>query len=456
MNDRKRPLSEFSQNYLRYEYDEARKSFHHNFNQDCHAIVIWENARHKESQILEDLRKRFDVRYMAEIHWSWEEIANNFQRLYGKLPNKNQDKDVFHGRAKKVGAGPFILIIVEDKNPIYFYEQTWSGKYELVNSNITAAKADYRAWTGGGYNVHSSNSLGEAIRDSTLLLGGDKIQTILSSSTNSNDIEVIYKDLEGYDGWHSSRHLFQTLNLTSNYVVLRSYENLLDNLVNSLEVDILSNARQELISTLNGMLLRHDKGKSKSRIRIKSHYIKFDIRHIGDGYMDEKWQKDILQRSQISEKIINIPRDDDYFFSLLYHAKIHKPAVKHEHLQRLKRLWEQIGRDRYQNIDEQNFLDDTSAAQILGGYLAAEGYDIPKPVDKKVQLNRKFIKQVKQVKPYARVFSASYSMRTKIKTYLKKAFKKCLKIIPPLYNFIQKITASIKQANKKNNTKLHG
>jgi len=66
--------------------------------------------------------------------------------------------------------------------------------------------------------------------------------------------------------------------------------------------------------------------------------VKFDVRYVGDGYNDPKWQSRMLKFRRRFHYFVNddtggrevsfhIPSDKDYYFSLLYHCLVQKEEV---------------------------------------------------------------------------------------------------------------------------------
>ena len=114
--------------------------------------------------ILNDLKKKFELLEVYEVNWSPEFFSDNMSRFYGV----NLPPGAF--KANQHDFGPFLLCIIEDKNPIYGNRETAKGETH-VNINTFDAKQTYRSWTGGGNNIHASNTEEETEHDLVLLLG---------------------------------------------------------------------------------------------------------------------------------------------------------------------------------------------------------------------------------------------------------------------------------------------
>jgi len=114
----------------------------------------------------------------------------------------------------------------------------------------------------------------------------------------------------------------------------------------------------------------------------------FDTRHVGDGYLDAEWQREILARREWRDGLVAVPRHDDHLFSLLYHAKVQKPAVKPVYVTRLAELALEVG---LPEETARTLTDDAVAASLLDGYLAGHDFTVPLPDDPAVHRNGAFL-----------------------------------------------------------------
>ena len=73
---------------------------------ELHLIVLWQNARYKQDEIIEDIKKNLDIIECIEITWTPKNVASNFTRFYGvKL-------DSGSGKEQECGTGSFILLFL--------------------------------------------------------------------------------------------------------------------------------------------------------------------------------------------------------------------------------------------------------------------------------------------------------------------------------------------------------
>lgn len=389
MESTNRPLQSqfFRPGNLRFEYDCNAGYFRHNYDRDLHMFVLWERAKPEWDTILRSISQRFSLIQVFSNRWSKEHVSNNFLRLYGSAPNNALSEALTKERRDAVGEGEFLLIVVEDSKPVYGFEQTFSGKVEMVNRNITAAKAEYRKIAGGGIRIHSSNSIAEFFRDCTLLLGIDLLQGVLESEPSS-DRTTLAQDLAGTDGWGSVAQLLAHLLPSTNYLVLRNFEDLPNiKLSPDTDLDVLVHDAEDFAAIANAQVSVERFGKFSCNAKIGDKYLRLDVRFVGDGYYDTRWQDAMLRGNLLHMNIAPIPSAEDHFFSLLYHVKLHKPAVSTHYADRLSRLAREIGLD---NFDPESAGDNARSAKLLAGYLCYRHYDRTTPKDPFLSVNLPF------------------------------------------------------------------
>ena len=118
---------------------------------EVHIFIIWSKACFLKEKIISDLQSQFQILDIFKVTWDKKYFSNNLTRFYGEyLPR-------FSGKERLCGKGPFVTVIVRDKQPIYEYRITNRGK-EQVNKNIFDLKCKYRHWTGGGHKIHGTNN----------------------------------------------------------------------------------------------------------------------------------------------------------------------------------------------------------------------------------------------------------------------------------------------------------
>lgn len=299
---------------------------------EIHLFIIWSKATYEKKNILSDISNKFSVVDIYNITWSEEMFPDNLSRFYGQNLPKNSHKE------KHCGNGTFTCIIVQDKNPIYDARQTSKG-VRVVNTNLFDAKKLYRSWTGGGHKIHATDNIRET-RLQLMLLVQKSYDSYMQSSSVSFVEKEYNSDLIGSAGWNSLIEVFETLNLTVNYVVLRNFESIEDEM-DSLhpDIDILTDDIESTISILNARKTSRKKYRVQYNVLIDNKYINFDLRFKGDNYYDINWQEDILS-TRIRENFYYRPSAVHYYYSLLYHALLHKAKFGPDYARRLLDLRE--------------------------------------------------------------------------------------------------------------------
>jgi hypothetical protein len=297
---------------------------------EIHLFILWSKANCERKNILSDIAGKFTVLDIYNISWSENKFSENLSRFYGQNLPKNSKKE------QHCGNETFTCVIVRDENPIYEPRQTSKG-IRVVNVNLFDSKKLYRSWTGGGHKIHATDDI-EETRVQLMLLLKKQYDNYLVT----NEIFVTKKecnqDLIGSNGWESLEEVFDILNKTINYVILRNFETIHDEM-DSLhpDIDILTDNQDNAISILNAQKTFSKKYRVQYKVLIDNKYINFDLRFTGDNYYDINWQKDILA-SRIKQDFYYRPTDINYFYSLLYHALLHKPKLGYDYERRLLEL----------------------------------------------------------------------------------------------------------------------
>lgn len=170
-----------------------------------HLFLLWSAARTEEATILADIEARFEVLDRVEITWSpGPRFAANLSRMYGSDLPPGSDKELH------CGTGPFLLVVVADRNARYRLRRTNRG-VKLLNSSVFDARRRYRSWTGGGHKVHASDSVAETRRNLALLLGEPLTQVRCRRSPHGTPFRRLDTDLAGAHGWASWEQLLFAL-----------------------------------------------------------------------------------------------------------------------------------------------------------------------------------------------------------------------------------------------------
>lgn len=376
------PLKIYKRSLL--EYTGCDNGFSHNYERDLQLFLIWENGRQKDAELIGIIQKKFKILYCAEIIWSNDMKVENINRLYkAEIDSKNN-------KLEQVGDGPFLAIVVEDANPRYGYTQSLDGTIAISNLNIVDTKTVLRNILGENY-IHSSSGIDEFFLQSYLLFGTDRLREIIDIAEWDENVTQIQGDLYGANGWNSLEEFLITTDICADFVILRNYEYLPNDFWdNDSDIDLLCTNIAEYRSISNAH--KRSNGISGYMVKVGGKTVPLDIRYIGDNYYDSLWQKSIIDKKKYYNKVVPIPSNDDYFFSLLYHCKLQKHKVKPNYIDILMKTAKSIG----YNITEKKILDNESAANVIDGYLKGNGYTFVLPLDRGVHLNKDVYKHIMQ------------------------------------------------------------
>ncbi|MAX13135.1 MAG: hypothetical protein CMG11_03615 [Candidatus Marinimicrobia bacterium] len=350
-------------------------------NSEIHIVIVWEKGLDKVEAILFDLKNDFQILEVNKVVWSEYHFSNNLSRFYGqKLPSGSF-------KEKHCGKGPFYTIIIRQNNPIYKFRKTSKGK-EKVNSILFDKKQLYRKWTGGGHKVHTSNSEEESFHDIYFLF--DKTSdSFLGAKDWDGQIKKIEINIKGFDGWSNFKKFFHFLNLSSNYVLLRNYEDL-ENLPSKSDIDILT-SDVDFSFHINGSKKHRYNNRVAYEISVDEKKYDVDVRIPGDGYYDPSWCHDILKNKILYKEKFYIPDPINEFYSLLYHVLIHKNEFNNKYDNRLIQLSEKLDIKFSPSL----FEDRQKMMNLLEVFLSKRKYNITRPSDFSVQYShgRKGIKR---------------------------------------------------------------
>ena len=351
---------------------------------ETHLFILWEHAREKEKEILEDINKNFKILGKYNIKWNKENFSKNLSRFYGTNLPKNS------GKEQHCGNGEFLLIIVEVDNPIYEERDTSKGK-QVVNVNMFDKKTYYRELTGGGHKVHATNSEIETNHDLTLLLG-QSIKDYLENIKEKEDVNTINieRELTGNNGFSSIKEMFYTLNNCINYAILRNYESLPNEIyVNDHnDVDIICDSLENAVYILDAEKVFQEDYRVHYKVKAENRDVFFDLRYVGDNYYYYKIEQEILNNRIYNEKGFFTISKELYFYTLLYHALLHKPKFSNDYKERLQKM-----NKKY----EQEVMNNDNAITILNNWLLENGYIITVPIDVSVQFNKENSKKFNEL-----------------------------------------------------------
>lgn len=348
----------------------------HQQQSELHLFILWEKARLHETQILASIQKTFQILALREIVWQKDRFARNLTRFYGKKLPDNSSKE------REVGTGPILLLIVKDHRPVYELRDTSKGA-KRVNVNTFDAKMHFRKMTCTGDHidstVHATNDVPEACQDIVLLTG----RTYQDWFSSEPDDDLTYpsekRDVLGLGGWDTIYDLFHVLNESLPYVVLRNFERMDEELVSTehCDIDLLVSDYHQARSVIGARRVFGEKYRVHTAANIGGRDIYFDLRFVGDNYLPRAWQLLILNNRVRHKDNFYIPADEDYFYSLIYHALINKNRIAANYSEVLTSL----GRRLSLNTERIANNDKPYLRALLDYYLHEHGESIVEPMD---------------------------------------------------------------------------
>lgn len=354
---------------------------------ELHLFVLWEHSRVQEAELLEDIRQNFEVLDIYEITWSREKFTDNLMRFYGGSFKKEYQKE------RLTGKGPFLLVVVVDKQPTYAHHNTLKGE-KYINSNTFLAKQKYRELVKIGDRIHATNTPEETNHDLAMLLGVSTADYLKQKKSGGHRIKKLKRDISGASGWKDLEELFYILNSTTQYIVLRNFEPLPKNyyLEEHGDIDLLVEDYDDARLTMNARPVFLEDYRIHNKVKVAGQDVLFDLRFVGDNYYDTKWEKELLNTRELDKRRVYVPTKQQYFHTLLYHALIHKPQVAKDYISRLNILRPK----NVQKIDD-HFFSSAKAHKVLGRYIAQKGYSLSVPYDQSVFVNQENFKKVRNI-----------------------------------------------------------
>lgn len=347
---------------------------------EIHLFVLWEKVGPSRETILHRIGAEFEILRVFRIQWSPSLFSDNLSRFYGqKLPpgcNKEES----------CGTGPFTLALVRDTRPDYAMRETTRGP-AIVNTRIFDLKAFFRSPAGGSLPIHASDSAREAAHDLALLIG------VAPSGFEAaypgpwdGEVHPLRRDVSGAQGWESLGELFAVLNETVDYVVLRNFECLPGryHLESHGDIDLLVASHVDACLIANATAVFDDPCRVHAKVVVGGQVVPFDFRHVGDGYYDERWQRSILESRLKGEGGFFVPDPENHFYSLIYHAAVHKSSVAPDYAERLSTLATSL--DIPIPVDG-FFADPRRLRAFLLDYMNPRNYRFTRPQDASVYFN---------------------------------------------------------------------
>jgi len=139
----------------------------------------------------------------------------------------------------------------------------------------------------------------------------------------------------------SLEEFFFFLNQNIEYVVLRNPDDVVSDgfLESGADIDILCSSIYKFKKLTNAKKRTAQFSNFNSYyVIINENKIPVDIYQPGDGYFDKNWEKNMLKDRIQSKKYIYSLSDEDYFYSLAYHALYQKEFFDKKYIERINNI----------------------------------------------------------------------------------------------------------------------
>ena len=337
--------------------------FKHNLERDFHIIAISQDKKNIFSEEIKkwNIIKSFSINY---------EKGAYSRRVFDKFLNKS-----------------LILYLVLDPNPKYEEENSnYAKKYFNKNS-----RKIYKNFGENSSDIFITREPKEFIEKFALIFGINAFKYLDLDHKELIKLKPLKNPL-GTLGWNNFKEFISFANISCDWLILRNFEFLPFNFFkNDKDIDILCRNKEYFVKKLN--LTKRSWGISAFQVKISGKQIPVDLRFLGDKYYDKLWQNNMLENKILQSKLVPRPCNLDYFYSLIYHCKLQKSAVKEIYSQILSQLIITLG---INNLNKFFVYDDLITSLLLADFLNINNYQIPIPLDKNVKLNMVFYRYLKQ------------------------------------------------------------
>lgn len=185
--------------------------------------------------------------------------------------------------------------------------------------------------------------------------------------------------------WNHIEEMFEQLHKDNfKYIILRNYEEIdADNFYSSghADIDFLTSNGHQFAKKIGAYPRFAEDDGIHYKVMIAGTEVVIDARSVGDGYYDAHWEKEILSRRKLKENRFYIADDQNYYYSLVYHAILQKKALANDYLIRLNAMAKDLNIQAY---TEQEHLIALDRFMKEKGYFYTLPYDIHVPLRKEL------------------------------------------------------------------------
>lgn len=184
--------------------------------------------------------------------------------------------------------------------------------------------------------------------------------------------------------FNTIRHFFDFLNKNCDYLILRNWDDIFDDGIygnGHEDIDILCRNLVHFVKLTDAKRVHLSKYRDNFVVKIGHLNVRFDVRHVGDGYYPTKWEDVMLNNKVLTKQGVYIMKADDYAYSLAYHALLQKPTLSNEYKRKIIDALGFIGNPG-SDMSEKDIL------KLLQFYCRMNKYYVEIPSDPGVFLNK--------------------------------------------------------------------
>ena len=336
-----------------------------------YTIVLWGSSKKQFSEILYRVQSKFKVKEYGFREYSSGGFIDFLNKFYPHRKFNNNSIKIWETENNCI-----FYMVVEDAEPFFvnninqtclklkkYFRHKYFQNYLHISDNSQEAFENY-------HNITNKSS------DDFNILSSNKDLNIVKKLFSSKQFDVIEYEKVNFQ---NINNVFKLLNRYEKWLVLRNWENIYEEVTSSEhgDVDILVEDFFRTIQLLNAKPKFNDAYRVHYFVNIENKQIPFDVRYLGDNYYNLQWEKDLLD-NRIKDDNIFRSSYSDYFYSLVYHALIHKRNISQDYINKFLIY----GKDIFIfNQVELNNNPRKYLKKILNLYMKKKLYSVVEPID---------------------------------------------------------------------------
>ena len=289
---------------------------------ELHLIVLWNTTHPDAASTYEQALDRFGTSIVAtEMHAAYNTSKERISRLT-QFYEKNLPPGFMLDDAR--GRGAFLLIYLKLTKSQYGPCRGGASGRGLTSCPLT-------------------NQFKSSVRRKVPTLLVHATDSVTETTDNLNALGLSYASRFGVHraSWNSLEDVLHALDAVCDYVMLRDFEGYTRDARAPKggigEVDLLTSDFTKAMLVLGRVpavapwqMVGSGGDRASLSVIVGGSQVKFDVRHIGDGYMDPQWAARVLQRRVFwNAGGFYVPCNTDHFYTMFYHSVVHKRAFVH-------------------------------------------------------------------------------------------------------------------------------